>query len=384
MRVLRARDATPSVGILSNEFFDPGLGRMGGFGWAARRSAECFAHDGELGLAPLLLAGTEEPNGAGELVSNGAPLVPFAPTRAYRRRVRRAGLRALLSIDYRPGFRPVLEALPEVPLVVWIRDPRAGADLARIATLRLPSNGAAPAGLASFDLGSLGEVVARRRASGALTVLATTAPELARPRIRETYGLVDDAVFLPNPLDVVDDRPPRARRPRFVFLGRLDPIKRPWIFVDVARRAPWADFLLVGGSYQSGAGVWEPDELPGNLHVLGHVDGEEKTRLLASAWALVNCSVHESLPISFLEALHCATPLVACQDPERVTSRFGVHVGRWDGSGEASVDAFVTALRSLADDPERRCALGEAGRRWARATHTRARFLARFSELLAA
>jgi glycosyltransferase involved in cell wall biosynthesis len=356
---------------------------MGGFGWAARRSAECFAQQPELGYAPVLLAGEGELGGRSRRHSNGVPLVRFERMPAYGRRLRRA--RALLSVDYRPGFRPVLEALQDVPLIVWIRDPRTPEDYERIATLRLPASPAAPAGLARFDLTSLAEVAAERRAAGGRVVLAATAPGLAAPRAPATYGLaLDSTEPLPNPLDPVPDGLRRAERPLFVFLARTDPIKRPWIFVELARRMPHAEFVVFGRSYQEGPGAWELTGPPENLRVAGHVDGDEKTRLLASAWALVNCSIHESLPISFLEALHCATPIVSCQDPEGVTSRFGVYVGRWGGSGEESVEAFAEALDALISDPDRRDHLGESGRAWARATHTRARFLMAFSELVSA
>jgi glycosyltransferase involved in cell wall biosynthesis len=377
------RQRSSSLGIVSNEFFDPELGRMGGFGWAARRSGECFANQPELGYEPVFLAGEGELDGSSRRGSNGIRLVPYECTPSYGRRLRRAHARALLSIDYRPGFRPVFEALPEVPLVIWIRDPRTREDHERIATLRLPSSDAAPAGLARFDLTSLAEVVSERRAAGARVVLAATAPELAAPRARATYGLeLDSPEPLPNPLDAVPDGLRRAERPLFVFLARTDPIKRPWIFVELARSMPHAEFVVLGGSYQEGPGAWELTSPPENLRVEGHVDGDEKTRLLASAWALVNCSIHESLPISFLEALHCATPIVSCQDPEGVTSRFGIDVGRWNGSGEESVEAFADALDALIGDPDRRDALGESGRAWARATHTRARFLTAFSALV--
>lgn len=377
----RKRDT--SVAIVSNEFFDHDLGRMGGFGWAARQSAACFASNGRL-RAPLFLAGAGELAGRKPFRSLGVPLVPFERTAGYERRLRRARIDAVLSIDYRPGFRPVLEAVPEAPLVVWIRDPRTPEDLERVATLELPGSSETPSGLARFDLSSLAEIVARRDDAGLRTVLATTAPTLARRRVRATYGLAGEPALLPNPLDPVENVLPRSERPRVIFLGRLDPIKRPWIFVQIARRLPQVEFVLLGGSYQPGPGGWALEAPPDNLRLLGHVDGAEKTRFLASSWLLVNSSIHESLPVSFLESLHCGTPVVSCQDPEGVASRFGAYVGRWDGSGEDGVDAFVEAVGSLLEDGARREELGEVGRAWARRTHTRERFLATFDELVEA
>jgi glycosyltransferase involved in cell wall biosynthesis len=161
----------------------------------------------------------------------------------------------------------------------------------------------------------------------------------------------------------------------------LDPIKRPWVFVDLARRFPHVEFAMLGRAHFAGPGSWLPARLPPNVAVLGHLDGESKRSVLGSAWMIVNTSIHESLPISFLEALHCGTPIVSCQDPEGVTSRFGRYVGHVDGSGLDALDVFADAIESLLDDDDLRLRLGAEGREWARANHTAERFLEVFEEL---
>lgn len=374
---LRGRPATNAVGIVTNEFFDPALGRMGGFGWAARSSAECLAGAPEIGHRPVLLAGR---GGLGSRRParhvTGVSLVRFDDdARRYGRKLDQAGLGLFLTIDYRPNYRPVLEAR-DVPAIVWVRDPRTPADLERIATLELPS-GAEPQGVKPIDCRSLGEHVDRAGVAGSPVAFAAPAPGLAMPRLRKTYG-VDPAVlhFLPNPVPSVGAVAHEAERPNVVFLGRLDPIKRPWVFVQLARRFPGVDFLMLGRPHFSGPGTWRPARLPANVSLLGHVDGERKRTILGAAWMIANTSIHESLPISFLEALHNGTPIVSCQDPEGITSRFGAYVGQWHGSGMEAVDAFSDGIERLLDDRDLRLRLGAAGRDWARANHTPERFLA--------
>lgn len=261
---------------------------------------------------------------------------------------------------------------------MWIRDPRAPADLERIATLELPSGAAPPRGVEAIDCQSLGTHV---RQAGAPVVFASPAPGIATPRLQTTYGLDPTAVrFLPNPVPPVAASR-ETKRPRVLFLGRLDPIKRPWVFVDLARRFPGVDFAMLGQPHFAGPGSWQPTRLPQNVTVLGHVGGETKRAALRSAWLVVNTSIHESLPVSFLEALHAGTPIVSCQDPEGVTSRFGIHVGRWDGTGLDALDTFSDAVDRLLDDHELRFSLGAAGREWARANHTPRRFLEEFATL---
>ena len=290
------------MAIVGNEFFDRGVGRMGGFGWAAQRSAECFASDPELGLSPLLLAGQGELRPDVAAQSNGVPLLGYDTTRRYVRAVRDAKPALALTIDYRPNYLPVLRALERVPIVVWVRDPRTPEDMTRIATLAVPGSAEQPAGIGAIDCTSLGPFVEEVAATGTRVVVASPAAELATAKVGPAYGLT-----------------------------------------------------------------------------MGDV---EKSEVLASAWMLVNTSIHEGLPISFLEALHHATPVVSCQDPERITSRFGVYVGRWDGSGLDALGTFADAVQRLLDDARLRARLGEEGREWVRATHTREHFGSALAQLV--
>ncbi len=372
--------AVVSVGIVANEFFDIDLGRLGGFGWAARAASEALRGRPELGYRAVYLPGRGGISDAKrQRRSNGVTLVRYEHGRgAYARALARERVALLLSIDHRPNHVPVLDAAAEAPLVVWTRDPRTPADVERIATLELP-DGSAPDGVAAIDCRSLTGVAERRRAP---FVLATPAPTIAAAKAQETYGLPPTGLrFLPNPVESVDRPAAEADRPFVVFLGRLDPIKRPWLFVELARRLPHVDFAMLGQAHFRGPGAWQPSPPPPNLRLLGHVDGPEKTRLLGAAWLLVNTSIHEALPVSFLEALHVATPIVSCRDPESVTSRFGVYVGELAGSGLDGLDALAAGVEQLIEDRELRTRLGRSGREWVRATHTRDAFLDAFAEL---
>lgn len=372
--------AVVPVGIVGNEFFDVGLGRLGGFGWAARSASDSLRQRPGLGYRPLYLPGRGGISDAKrQRRSNGVRLVRYEDREgAYARTLARQRVALLLAIDHRPNYVAVLDAAAEVPLVVWVRDPRTPADVEWIATLELP-DGSLPDGVAAIDCRSLAEVAERRRAP---FVLATPAPAIAAAKLQETYGLSPrDLRFLPNPVDPVEVPVAVAERPLVLFLGRLDPIKRPWLFVELARRLPHVDFAMLGQAHFRGQGAWRPPRLPPNLRLLGHVDGPAKTKLLGAAWLLVNTSIHEALPISFLEALHGGTPIVSCRDPERVTSRFGVYVGELDGSGLDGLDALVAGVERLVEDREARERLGENGREWVRATHTRDAFRTAFAEL---
>src|SRR4029079_16370483 len=101
-----------AVGIVANEFFDPALGRMGGFGWAARTSAECLAGARLIDRRPVLLAGK---GGLGahrpDRHESGIPLVRYSDDhKLYARRLDRARVELFLTVAYRPNYLPVLAA----------------------------------------------------------------------------------------------------------------------------------------------------------------------------------------------------------------------------------------------------------------------------------
>ncbi|CAN5799660.1 hypothetical protein BH20GEM1_BH20GEM1_12430 [soil metagenome] len=372
------------VGILTNELFDQRLGRMGGFGWAARESIRCFTEVPELGVDPVVVS-SEVDLGAEPVIQ--VPAVLQRTNRVeFARRLRRERLALLLTIDYRPNYLLPIRTLPRTPMIVWVRDPRGPEEDRRLATLEVPGQPGRAAGVDPIDCRSFAGIARASRLLRRRLLLASPAPETLAPRAAEAFGIAPPALrFLPNP---VVERPrepvaPRPGRPRIVFLGRLDPVKRPWLFVELARRFEDVDFLMLGDSHVKGPGSWAPANLPANLRLMGHVGGEQKLRLLESASALINTSIHEALPVSFQESLSVGIPIISCTDTERVPSRFGFYVGSWDGDGAAGLDAFEAAVRKVLDDPESAASLGRAGRAWVERTHTRQRFASAFLKLAA-
>ena len=364
------------LGIVANEFFDQRLGRMGGFGWAARQAARCFDDDPSLGIRPVLISA--EPLAEADL-SEDTRLLRQTTTRiAYLRSIRSERLDLLLTIDYRPSYLPIFAGLPRTPLLVWSRDPRSRSNQQELDTLRIPGRSGRPAWIDPIETRSLAWICRASTWVRRPLRVTTTAPETLSPRAADAYGLALGRLpLLPNPIEL----PPRSSEratPRVLFLGRLDPVKRPWLFVELARSMPNVEFMMLGDAQVRDPGRWTAERAPANLRLLGHVNEAEKAALLASAWVLVNTSVHEALPVSFLEALAAETPLVSCQDPEEVVSRFGIYVGRHPGHGLEAVPALADSVGRLLEDHPQRIRLGHAGRAWVASTHTRERFIAAF------
>ena len=292
----------------------------------------------------------------------------------------------LLSIDYRPSYDSVFRVLPRTRTVVWVRDPRPPADVAAAADIRIPGQpDEVPQGLGEIDCTPLSSVVRWSRLLGRRFAFASPAPDALTPKAPGTYGFDPGRLaLLPNPIDAAREPGAKSPTPRVAFLGRLDPYKRPWLFVELARSAPGAEFVMLGQSHFSGPGAWEPADLPPNLRLLGNVAGEEKLRELDRAWVLVNTSVHEALAVSLQEGLASRTPLLSCIDTEGIASRFGVYAGRFPGDGLAALPSLRAGLERLLGDDALRRRLGDEGRAWIMGRHTPERFVAAFRALAAA
>lgn len=369
------------LAVVANEFFDVELGRMGGFGWAARQVARCFAEAPSLGVEVVFFS--REHRGARERTSHGRRLIPIHPSRlADFARVRREKVDLILSIDYRKSYLPLFSYLPRTPLIVWARDPRSPRDQERAAGIRIPGQeGIVPAGVRSPDTTTLRKVWRASRALGRPFTLAHI-DDFLLERIPGAYLVpAERSRRLPN---IIDLEPPDAERtttPSIAFLGRLDPIKRPWVVVALAESFPAVDFLVMGSDYQPGDGGWRPERLPPNVNLLGHRGEAEKAQILSRSWLTLNTSAHEGMAISLLESLRCGTPLVASVDPGSIVSRFGRFVGDHPGSGMDSVPGFVCAIRELLENDAERTRLGTEGRGWVEKHHSREAFLTALSSI---
>ena len=152
------------------------------------------------------------------------------------------------------------------------------------------------------------------------------------PKVKDLYRLEKDPELLPNPVPVPVRLEEKAEKPTVCFLARWDPQKRVELFFKLAKIHPDVEFIALGKSHDEEKDRdlrARYDKLP-NLTMTGFVSEEEKSRILSKSWALVNTSVREALPVSFLEALAHKTPIISGENPDDLTSTYGHHVENED------------------------------------------------------
>jgi glycosyltransferase involved in cell wall biosynthesis len=160
-----------------------------------------------------------------------------------------------------------------------------------------------------------------------------------------------------------------ARRRDVLYLGRLEVVGKglDLLLEAFAQIVHTTDCrLLIAGDGPDQADLLALARkigLEGRIEMLGRVDGAARFDLLASVQVVCVPSRHETFGLVALEAMACATPVVAFDIPclrEVVDGACAVTVQPFD------VRRYADALLALLVDPERCRRLGEAGRRRSR------------------
>jgi glycosyltransferase involved in cell wall biosynthesis len=284
-----------------------------------------------------------------------------------------------ITIEYYLGYENILKNFPTTPCLIWIKDPRDEAEWKKISELPLEIrtyNKNTPEEFMKMlvsDSDSIKRLV-RSNLFRRKVIFATQAHSLVEIAKR-AYGLDNiNPIFLPNPIRVPQiKKPTYSTKPSVLFLGRLEPIKRPWIYFELAKRFPKVDFYVAGKAHfpdLMNPIIERYQDIP-NLIFLGMTTGHRLEELLDSVWAVVNTSVHEALPVSFLEAFSYYKPVISCQNVDNLTSKYGVYTGELSGEGydDETVDRFSHALEKVLSKSFDKESIGIAARRYVETTH---------------
>ena len=170
-----------------------------------------------------------------------------------------------------------------------------------------------------------------------------------RERIHVVYCGLDAGLLAPGP---------EAPEPTLIYLGRLKQYKRIELLFDVLEAIPEAHLDIAGdGDHRRALEAAVDDRgLRERVTFHGHVDEEEKARLLARAWVALTASSAEGWCLTVLEAGACATPTAAM----RVGGLGEAIVDRRPGCSPTTPPSWWPGCASLSR-PEERAAHGRGG-----------------------
>jgi glycosyltransferase involved in cell wall biosynthesis len=217
--------------------------------------------------------------------------------------------------------------------------------------------------------------------------------ECIRQRMLQTGSPVDRIQLIRNGVDLDRFRPapPRAAgaAKTIVFGGRLDPVKRPLLLVDIAselvKLRGCRDFrVVVAGDGPAGESLGmrvRRSGLDSVFTLLGHVD--DMSNVLAEADVVVVPSRAEGIPLIVLEAMATGKPVV-CSAVGAVSEALDASTGILIEPGPDVAKRFGCALHGLLENPGLRAAMGRAGRQKVEAEYDQRQSRRAYRDLFAA
>jgi glycosyltransferase involved in cell wall biosynthesis len=146
-----------------------------------------------------------------------------------------------------------------------------------------------------------------------------------------------------------------------LWAGGLRPVKRPNLFIELARRFPERQFVMVGGSTTTEVAYATETEQKAhaapNLRLTGWLPNSDVIREIARASVVVNTSVVEGFPNVYLEAWNHGVPVVSFNDVD------GLLANEKLGALCTDIDDMEKRLRELIENEGAMRAASERARR---------------------
>lgn len=180
-------------------------------------------------------------------------------------------------------------------------------------------------------------------------------------RLNEEFRI--PSILLPNVYRVPpsDRIVPADDREYFLWVGSLDKHqKRPERFLEIARKLPYENFLMIGFTSDDEYQEFIESEAKtiANLEFEGFVPPNEIDQYYRYAKGLINTSDYEGFPNTFLEAWRYAVPVLSL--------RFDLDEKLSAGTGgivSGSLSQLLHDTRTLAENPDNAIQLGTQGRK---------------------
>jgi len=172
-----------------------------------------------------------------------------------------------------------------------------------------------------------------------LIIQSSTQRQMLEAGGRKNFTEIKNAMRdTPAPPDVI------SRKKTILWVGRCIPLKRPLEFMELARSLPEETFTMIipGEGDLKNEVLRQADQLA-NLELIDFVHPRQMQDVYIKAKCLVNTSVAEGFPNSFVQAFMAGTPVVSLDvDPDGI---FGKHdIGRCCHGNLSEAEAFIRSL----------------------------------------
>ena len=155
-----------------------------------------------------------------------------------------------------------------------------------------------------------------------------------------------------------------------LWVGRVHPLKRPLMFLDLAQRLPRESCVMIimddPGHHGLLKAIRERSTSLAHLTVHENVRREQMAGFFEKAKLFVNTSTYEGFPNTFVEAAMHGTPILSWMvNPDEVLSQHRIGV-----CADGSFDRLVAAAEELCASKEQREEYGSRAKTYAMEHHS--------------
>lgn len=194
--------------------------------------------------------------------------------------------------------------------------------------------------------GSTGELCCRAIADASLIVTQTSTQKAL---LKERFGR--DSVVIPSPVELENRVPSPCKtegRKTTLWIGKSDRVKSPHFLVKLATSFPDVRFIMVLNRSQADVFDQIARECPTNMEIIERIPFHDTEALFAKAHVLINTSLFEGFPNTFLTAGKYGIPILSLQvDPDQFIEKHGCGI-----VAHGDPDALSKGLQRLVSDHE--------------------------------
>lgn len=341
------------VGLLVEEFYDKDLGGFGGYGILAREYIAKYIPNSEVEIEVII--GSNSKKERKTITRDGIKIhylpknwsskmdIDFIYLNLVQKFFKEQKFDIYLSIEMSRIAYEVMKREKDKKLILWVQDPRPYYDWEEIKSVPMSNEYDSYINYYSKWEGRIQDLLKKLNEEKRLVLISQG--EYLKKKAIDLYKLPKDIKieYFPNPVVINDNFNIADKKDNVLFLGRLTPVKRPWIYFELAKKFPENIFYVCGQGTEIDKIIEKYKDIK-NLKFMGHVSGEEKERLLRECKVLVNTSIHEAIPVSFLEAISYGQKLLSCQNPDDITKNNGYFTGTILGEGVDQIEEFQKGL----------------------------------------
>jgi len=177
------------------------------------------------------------------------------------------------------------------------------------------------------------------------------------------FGKASTTIY--NPIDLADRVPPAPGERVALWIGKANDVKQPHLLLRLAAQFPAIPFIMIMN--RSHPVLFEKilcQRMP-NVSIIERVPFPEVEALFARAFVLVNTSVSEGFPNTFLQAGKYGVPVLSLNvDPDHFIQRHDCGI-----VAKGDVQRLADGLSLIASDPQKARYFSQNIRRYVAAYH---------------